>query len=87
MTIPEKIYQKIANRQHLTKGERLAKMAADIARCKAPDKQKTFYDETIQGILSQVDKLELTEDDIAILKTARWEEWPKQKVSRRSLGL
>ena len=87
MTIPEKIYQKIANRQHLTKGERVAKMTADIARCKAPDKQKTFYDETIQGILSQVDKLELTEDDITILKTARWEEWPKQKVSRRSLGL
>lgn len=87
MTIPEKIYQKIANRQHLTKGERLAKMAADIARCKAPDKQKTFYDWAIEATLKQAEKSKLTEDDITILKTARWEEWPKQKVSRRSLGL
>ena len=87
MTIPEKIYQKIANRQHLTKGERVAKMTADLARCKAPDKQKETYDELIQEILSQAVEFELTEDDIAILKTARWEEWPKQKVSRRSLGL
>lgn len=87
MTIPEKIYQKIANRQHLTKGERVAKMTADAARCKAPDKQKETYDETIQEILKQPERFKLTEDDITILKTARWEEWPKQKVSRRSLGL
>lgn len=87
MTIPEKIYQKIANRQHLTKGERVAKMTADAARCKTPDKQKETYDETIREILKQPERFKLTEDDIAILKAARWEEWPKQKASRRSLGL
>ena len=73
MTTVGKIMKKVQDGVPLTKGERLVKMAADITKYKPLESQEAFFNDAILMSLNKSEMLELTKDDIDILKSARWE--------------